>query len=146
MRVRSAVYSFVSVLILATIACAGRRPTQGVESLLQWSKCDGVLELTVSNYTPKDLTLVARTTVLQAVVGTVPPGVHSYEVQPSAGTWYEALSVDGKEVIARESPPPHWNTPIGSVSFERTCRSSERVGPWYRRREHRDLSRRLTRA
>ncbi len=123
MPVRSAVCSSLGVLILATIACAGRRPTHRVESLLQSSTCDGVVELTVSNYTPTDLTLVARTTVLRVVVGTVPPGVHSYKVQPSAETWYEALSVDGNNVIGRESPPPHFHASIGSVSFERTCRS-----------------------
>ena len=123
MRSRFGVYACGSVLFLATIACAGRRPNRDVVSHVQSSNCDGVVELTVSNYTSGDLTLVAATTVQQRVVGTVPPGVHSYKVQPSAETWYEARSVDGNDVIARESPPPHFHNPIGSVSFERTCRA-----------------------
>jgi hypothetical protein len=124
MRSLLAVYACATVVIVSTVACAGRRPNRGVVSLVQSSNCDGVVELTVSNYSSRDLTLVARTTVLQVVVGTIPPGVHSYEVKPSPETWYEAHAVDSNDVIARESPAPHFHNPIGSVVLERTCRST----------------------
>ena len=124
MRSKLASYSSASVLILATVACAARQSTPRKMTLLQPSNCGGVVQLTVSNYTPKDVTLIARTdAAVQDVVGYVPPGVHSYKLQPSSETWYEAHSVDTNDVLARESSPPHLHNPIGPIAFERTCPS-----------------------